>query len=54
MEEKKLKNIKWFVAGLFLIAIIVGCVYILDSKSVAKSSVQTTDPKPALRCGSKQ
>ena len=49
MEEKKLKNIKWFVAGLFLIAIIVGCVYTLDSKSVAKSSVQTTDPETGLK-----
>jgi len=49
MEEKKLQHIKWFVAGLFLITLVVGGVCVLDGKNTGKSSVPSTDPETGIQ-----
>jgi hypothetical protein len=49
MEEKKLKHIRWFVAGLLLIALIAGSVYVVDSKNTGKFSVPSTDPETGIQ-----
>jgi len=50
MEEKRLQHIKWFVAGLLLITLIVGSVYVLDSKNLpGKHSVPSTDPETGVQ-----
>lgn len=49
MKEKMLKDKKWVVAGLLLIALIAGSVYILDSKNTGKFSVPSTDPETGIQ-----
>ena len=46
MEEKWLKNITWFVAGVLLIALIVGSMYVLIGKNIPGTpSAKMVDPE---------
>lgn len=49
MEEKKLRNIKWFVAGLLIVAIIIGGIYVLGSRNMAKTAVFSNDPETGIK-----
>jgi hypothetical protein len=50
MKEKWIKNITWIAAGLLLIALIVGCISVLGSKTTSDSlRVPLTQPETGLQ-----
>jgi|GEM_PF-1766799 hypothetical protein len=50
VEEKRLKKIKWLIAGLVLIALIIGSIYVLSNKiPFGKSSSPLTDPERGIQ-----
>jgi hypothetical protein len=49
MNEKRVKKIKWLVAGLLILAFIVGGIYVLSSKIPPRQLIPLTNPETGIQ-----